>query len=190
MVGAYAVMGYIVTIYYLTVEGIANGMQPLASYHFGARNYDHIRKLLRLAMGMPYWEGWRLCWCSIFSLSRRLRYLTPATANLIAGAQMGIKLHLFAMYLDGFLVVSAAYYQSTNRGGKAMFITVGNMSIMLPFLFILPQFFGLTGVWIALPISNIVLSTVVGIMLWRDVNKWANLPKFPMHEKANKKGCG
>ena len=84
---------------------------------------------------------------------------------------MGIKLHLFAMYLDGFLVVSAAYYQSTNRGGKAMFITVGNMSIMLPFLFILPQFFGLTGVWIALPISNIVLSTVVGIMLWRDVNK-------------------
>ncbi len=42
---------------------------------------------------------------------------------------------------------------------------------MLPFLFILPQFFGLTGVWIALPISNIVLSTVVGIMLWRDVNK-------------------
>lgn len=55
---------------------------------------------------------------------------------------MGIKLHLFAMYLDGFLVVSAAYYQSTNRGGKAMFITVGNMSIMLPFLFILPQFLG------------------------------------------------
>jgi len=92
-------------------------------------------------------------------------------SELMAGAQMGIKLHLFAMYLDGFLVVSAAYYQSTNRGGKAMFITVGNMSIMLPFLFILPKFFGLSGVWIALPISNIVLSTGVAIMLWRDVRK-------------------
>lgn len=81
MVGAYAVMGYIVTIYYLTVEGIANGMQPLASYHFGARNYDHIRKLLRLAMGIAVLGGMRLCWCSTSSLSRRLRYLTPATAN-------------------------------------------------------------------------------------------------------------
>lgn len=38
-----------------------------------------------------------------------------------------------------------------------------------------------------LTISNIVLSTVVGIMLWRDVNKMGNLPKFPMHEKAKEK---
>ncbi|MGL4829091.1 MAG: MATE family efflux transporter, partial [Vibrio sp.] len=97
--------------------------------------------------------------------------------ELMAGAQMGIKLHLFAMYLDGFLVVSAAYYQSTNRGGKAMFITVGNMSIMLPFLFILPKFFGLSGVWIALPISNIVLSSGVTIMLWRDVRKMGKAPQ-------------
>ncbi|BCK21800.1 multidrug efflux pump VmrA [Vibrio cholerae] len=171
MVGAYAVMGYIVTIYYLTVEGIANGMQPLASYHFGARNYDHIRKLLRLAMGIAVLGGMAFVLVLNLFPEQAIAIFNSSDSELIAGAQMGIKLHLFAMYLDGFLVVSAAYYQSTNRGGKAMFITVGNMSIMLPFLFILPQFFGLTGVWIALPISNIVLSTVVGIMLWRDVNK-------------------
>ncbi|MCX9564359.1 sodium-coupled multidrug efflux MATE transporter VcrM, partial [Vibrio cholerae] len=140
-------------------------------YHFGARNYDHIRKLLRLAMGIAVLGGMAFVLVLNLFPEQAIAIFNSSDSELIAGAQMGIKLHLFAMYLDGFLVVSAAYYQSTNRGGKAMFITVGNMSIMLPFLFILPQFFGLTGVWIALPISNIVLSTVVGIMLWRDVNK-------------------
>ncbi|WP_081017874.1 MATE family efflux transporter [Vibrio metoecus] len=171
MVGAYAVMGYIVTIYYLTVEGIANGMQPLASYHFGARNYDHIRKLLRLAMGIAVLGGMMFVVVLNLFPEQAIAIFNSTDSDLMSGAKMGIKLHLFAMYLDGFLVVSAAYYQSTNRGGKAMFITVGNMSIMLPFLFVLPQFFGLNGVWIALPISNIVLSTGVAIMLWRDVRK-------------------
>lgn len=169
MVGAYAVMGYIVTIYYLTVEGVANGMQPLASYHFGARNYENIRKLLRLAMGIAVLGGIMFVMLLNMFPEQAIAIFNSSDSELMAGAQIGIKLHLFAMYLDGFLVVSAAYYQSTNRGGKATFITVGNMSIMLPFLFILPQFFGLNGVWVALPISNIVLSTVVAIMLWRDV---------------------
>ncbi|MBF4426334.1 MATE family efflux transporter, partial [Vibrio anguillarum] len=50
LVGAYAILGYIVTVYYLTAEGIANGMQPLASFNYGARNYSNIRKLLKIAM--------------------------------------------------------------------------------------------------------------------------------------------
>ncbi|MGL6171111.1 MAG: MATE family efflux transporter [Vibrio sp.] len=174
MVGAYAVMGYIVTIYYLTVEGIANGMQPLASYHFGARNYGHIRQLLRLAMSIAVLGGMLFVMLLNLFPEQAIAIFNSSDRELMAGAQMGIKLHLFAMYLDGFLVVSAAYYQSINRGGKAMFITLGNMSIMLPFLLILPLFFGLTGVWIALPISNIVLATVVAIMLWRDVQRLGN----------------
>ncbi|MBO0217212.1 MATE family efflux transporter, partial [Vibrio sp. Vb2880] len=48
--GAYAILGYIVTVYYLIAEGIANGMQPLVSFNHGARNQENIRKLLMVAM--------------------------------------------------------------------------------------------------------------------------------------------
>lgn len=57
MVGAYAILGYIVTVYYLTVEGIANGMQPLASFNHGARQYDNIRRLLKVAMSIAVLGG-------------------------------------------------------------------------------------------------------------------------------------
>ena len=61
MVGAYAILGYIVTVYYLTVEGIANGMQPLASFNHGARQYDNIRRLLKVAMSIAVLGGGGVC---------------------------------------------------------------------------------------------------------------------------------
>ena len=81
---------------------------------------------------------------------------------------------MFALFLDGFLVVAAAYYQSVNKGSKAMFVTIGNMVIQLPFLFIMPKLLGVTGIWIAFPLSNIALSLVVMTMLWRDIKKIMN----------------
>jgi Na+-driven multidrug efflux pump len=84
----------------------------------------------------------------------------------------GIQLHLFALALDGFLVVTAAYYQAINSGSKAMFVTMGNMLIQLPFLYIMPKLYGVTGIWLAYPLSNIALSVVVAVMLYNDVKRY------------------
>ncbi|MDF5485586.1 MATE family efflux transporter, partial [Vibrio parahaemolyticus] len=97
-----------------------------------------------------------------------------ADQQLIDSTVIGIRLHMFALFLDGFLVVAAAYYQSVNKGSKAMFVTLGNMLVQLPFLFIMPKLFGVTGIWLAFPLSNIALSLVVISMLWRDVKKLLN----------------
>ncbi|ENN6812397.1 MATE family efflux transporter [Vibrio fluvialis] len=171
MVGAYAILGYIVTVYYLTVEGIANGMQPLASFNHGARQYDNIRRLLKVAMSIAVLGGMVFVLMINLFPEQVIGIFNSNDPRLMEGAVFALKLHMFALFLDGFLVVSAAYYQATNHGGKAMFVTVGNMMVQLPFLYILPKLYGITGVWIAFPLSNIALSCVVGVMLWRDVSR-------------------
>ncbi|WP_315905577.1 MATE family efflux transporter [Vibrio fluvialis] len=171
MVGAYAILGYIVTVYYLTVEGIANGMQPLASFNHGARLYDNIRRLLKVAMSIAVLGGVVFVLMINLFPEQVIGIFNSNDPRLMEGAVFALKLHMFALFLDGFLVVSAAYYQATNHGGKAMFVTVGNMMVQLPFLYILPKLYGITGVWIAFPLSNIALSCVVGVMLWRDVSR-------------------
>ncbi|MBY7828968.1 MATE family efflux transporter [Vibrio fluvialis] len=171
MVGAYAILGYIVTVYYLTVEGIANGMQPLASFNHGARQYDNIRRLLKVAMSIAVLGGVVFVLMINLFPEQVIGIFNSNDPRLMEGAVFALKLHMFALFLDGFLVVSAAYYQAINHGGKAMFVTVGNMMVQLPFLYILPKLYGITGVWIAFPLSNIALSCVVGVMLWRDVSR-------------------
>ncbi|MDF5457015.1 MATE family efflux transporter, partial [Vibrio parahaemolyticus] len=166
--------GYIVTVYYLIAEGIANGMQPLVSFNHGARNQDNIRKLLKVAMGTSVLGGVAFVVLMNLFPYELVAVFNNADQQLIDSTVIGIRLHMFALFLDGFLVVAAAYYQSVNKGSKAMFVTLGNMLVQLPFLFIMPKLFGVTGIWLAFPLSNIALSLVVISMLWRDVKKLLN----------------
>lgn len=172
MIGAYAILGYIVTVYYLTAEGIANGMQPLVSYNHGAGNQSNIRKLLKVAMFSSVLVGIVfIVWLNLFP-REFVAVFNSGDELLIDYTVMGIRLHMFALALDGFLVVAGAYYQAINKGSKAMFVMVGNMLIQLPFLYVMPKLFGVPGIWIAYPLSNIALSIVVGYMLLKDVRRY------------------
>ncbi|KAB0290503.1 MATE family efflux transporter [Vibrio fortis] len=171
MIGAYAILGYIVTVYYLTAEGIANGMQPLVSYNHGAKRHDNIRQLLKIAMVSSVSVG--MVFIVLLNIFPRefVSVFNSEDPQLVEYTVLGIRLHMFALALDGFLVVAGAYYQAVNKGSKAMFVTVGNMLIQLPFLYIMPKLFGVPGIWIAYPLSNIALSVVVIMMLVKDVKK-------------------
>ncbi|WP_234495249.1 MATE family efflux transporter [Vibrio maritimus] len=171
LVGAYAILGYIVAFYYLIAEGIANAMQPLLSYNYGARREDNMRKLFNVAMLSSVVGG-----AAFIGLLNLFPYQAVSVFNssepqLIEHTVMGIRLHLFSMFLDGFLVVAAAYYQAISYSRKALFVTLGNMLIQLPFLYVMPKLWGVTGVWIAYPLSNVALSLVVGVIIWRDIRK-------------------
>jgi Na+-driven multidrug efflux pump len=171
VLAAYAILGYVVTFYYLTVEGIANGMQPLASYNFGAKQFGNIRKLLMIAMFLSVILG-IIVIALLHLFPGEIVNIFNRDGDQVRGYVLqGISLHLFALFLDGFLVVCAAYYQSINSGKKAMFITLGNIIIQPPFLFLLPKWFGLTGVWLAFPLSNITIALFVGWMLFKDVRR-------------------
>jgi putative MATE family efflux protein len=171
LIGAYAILGYIVTVYYLTAEGVANGMQPLVSYNHGAGNQQNIRTLLRVAMTTSVVLGVLFVVVLNAFPYQFVSIFNSEDQALFDGAVMGIRLHMFALFLDGFLVVAGAYYQAINKGSKAMFVTIGNMLIQLPFLYIMPKIWGVTGIWLAFPLSNIALSCVVGGMLWKEVKR-------------------
>ncbi|MGR5118577.1 MATE family efflux transporter [Vibrio astriarenae] len=171
LIGAYAILGYIVTVYYLTAEGVANGMQPLVSYNHGAGNQQNIRTLLRVAMTTSVVLGVLFVVVLNAFPYQFVSIFNSEDQALLDGAVMGIRLHMFALFLDGFLVVAGAYYQAINKGSKAMFVTIGNMLIQLPFLYIMPKIWGVTGIWLAFPLSNIALSCVVGWMLWKEVKR-------------------
>ncbi|MDA0119120.1 MATE family efflux transporter [Vibrio sp. T11.5] len=176
LIGAYAILGYIVTVYYLIAEGIANGMQPLVSYNHGARHQINIRKLIKVAMvssvviGMVF-----VLLLNLFPLEF-VSVFNSSDTQLIDNTILGIRLHMFALALDGFLVVAGAYYQAINKGSKAMFVTVGNMLIQLPFLYIMPKLIGVPGIWIAYPLSNIALSIIVVMMLLKDIQRYSTQP--------------
>ncbi|WP_051303185.1 MATE family efflux transporter [Psychromonas aquimarina] len=170
-VGAFAIVGYLMTLYYLLAEGLAEGMQPPVSYYHGAEQYQNIKRIVLLAVKVVVASG--LVWLLVLNLfpDVLISLFNKSNAALTNETITGIRLHLFAMCLDGFIVLASVYFMAVGKGVKALTISVSNMLIQLPFLYFLPQWLGVSGVWLALPLSNIALFIIVAPLVWQDVHK-------------------
>ncbi|MBY5944274.1 MATE family efflux transporter [Photobacterium rosenbergii] len=170
-VGAFAIVGYLMTMYYLLAEGIASGMQPPVSYYYGAGHGKKIRATLILASKVVVLTGiTSVIFLNLFpnTLVGLFNNSDPALATETVN---GLRLHLFAMFLDGFIALASVYFMSVNQGGKALGISAGNMLVQLPFLYFLPQWLGVNGVWLSVPLSNILLAVIVVPLVWKDIQK-------------------
>ncbi|SMY35145.1 MATE family efflux transporter [Photobacterium andalusiense] len=170
-VSAFAIVGYMMTLYYLVAEGIAEGMQPPVSYYYGAKQPQNISKTTYLAIKVTIIAG--ISWFALlYSFPQTLIGLfNSANTALTSTAVNGIKLHLFAMFLDGLIVLATVYFMSVDKAGKALTISVSNMLIQLPFLYFLPQWLGVNGVWLSMPLSTILLNLFVLPMVWHDLQQ-------------------
>lgn len=164
---AYAISGYVMSFFYYFAEGVAGGMQPLASYFHGARDRMKIARVLRLALLTGVGGGIVLTALVMAFPAAVAQTFAAGDPVLIAETATGLRLQLWAMFLDGFIILAATWFQSVGQARIATGITVANMGVQLPFLFILPMFLGVQGIWLAMPLSNVALSVVVIWLLWR-----------------------
>jgi len=80
---------------------------------------------------------------------------------------------LLALPFVGFQVVVGNFFQSMGKARIAVLLTLlRQVIILIPLLFILPNFFGLNGIWMAMPISDLCSAIVVVFFL---VNQWKKL---------------
>lgn len=61
-----------------------------------------------------------------------------------------------------------------------MVISISNIVIQLPFLLILPKWFGIDGVWLAMPVSNIALIICIAPMVWNHLKTQKIIKPLPL----------
>lgn len=171
IVGAFAIVGYIATLYYMFSEGVASGAQPLISYNYGAKKYALMKKFTSMMLWVAVGSGViSVAFVNIFT-DQIILIFNSDDAALFEATKTGIRLHLAAMFLDGLIFSVGVFFQSLGLGRKATFITLANMAVQLPFLIVLPKLLGMNGIWLSVPLSNIALSIIVMGMLWSEWKK-------------------
>lgn len=167
-VAAYTIAGYLMVIYYMLAEGMAGGIQPLVSYFQGVGRQDAIKKVFSIALFSVLGSGMLfVILIFIFPHAATRVFIHTVDPLLEAAAVSAVRLHLFAVPLEGFLILVAAYFQAIGKGKKAITITLGNMCIQVPFLFILAPLMGVKGILLVLPVSTIILAIVVAFAFRR-----------------------
>ncbi|MFM5402077.1 MATE family efflux transporter [Aeromonas veronii] len=166
-VAAYGVISYTEAYFYLVFEGIAMGIQPIASFNAGAGHWRRVLRIRNLALGVTL----GIALCAMFPL-----YLWPeAAVYLFAGdnatllpvASLGIWLYFWGLPMEGLLLVGATYFQAINRARIASLLTGGKLVLIGGFLWGFSTLWGVPGVWLALP----TCSSLLVLVMWRAMRR-------------------
>ena len=164
-IGAYGIVNRVVFLFVTFVFDLVQGMQPIIGYNWGARQDDRVFRVLRYG----------IIGATCISLSAFLTgELIPAPVIHIFGAGpeltekavRAFRLIVAAFPLVGAQMVIGNFFQSIGHAGKSIFLSVTRqMLFLIPLLSLLPQWWGLDGVWLSMPISDTISFMAATCML-------------------------
>lgn len=134
-VAAFAIIGYIATLYYFFAEGLTSGMQPPNSYYFGAKQLTKIKQTLNFALKITFYSDIATVIFMFLWPEQVVQLFIKNDTALQQTTQSAMQLHLFTLFLDGFLFVVAMFYVAINNSTKAIMLSASNMLVQLPFLY-------------------------------------------------------
>ncbi|WP_308756787.1 MATE family efflux transporter [uncultured Bacteroides sp.] len=171
-IGAFGIVNRLVFIVVMIVMGLNQGMQPIAGYNFGARQYDRVTRTLKLTI--MYATGVTTFGFIVGMLfSDLVVSIFTSDAELIDLAAKGLRIVVMFFPIIGFQMVTANFFQSIGMASKAIFLSLTRqMVVLLPCLLILPRFFGAAGVWYSMPISDLLASLIAAAMLMWQFRKF------------------
>lgn len=167
-VGAYGIVNRIMMLFGMLVLGFNQGMQPIAGYNYGALKMDRVKSVLKqtiLYASLVMTTGFLI----VELFPELVARMFTTDAELLSISEKGLRI-VFAMApVVGFQMVVSNFFQSIGHASKAVFLSsTRQLLFLVPLLVILPHFFGVIGVWLSLPISDVLSSVLAAVVLFRD----------------------
>lgn len=163
-IGAYSIVNSLTFVFVMVVLGFNQAMQPIAGYNFGAGQPARVLQTLKMTLfygtvvttlGFIVGEFMTDSCISIFTNDKELAQI----------ASTGMKLNFLVFPFVGSQIVTSNFFQSIGMPGKSIIMSLSRQVIILiPCLLILPNFYGINGVWYSLPLSD-AISVIIGFSL-------------------------
>lgn len=164
-VAIYTVATYINCFLVNTCMGIAQGLQPLIGYHYGANKLERMRKLLYITIGVCIIGG-ILVYISIVLYGREMISIFGISAESLDFAYGKILLYCIGSPVIGTIFTMSGYFQATGKNIYANIVSIGR-GFVFQFIFtlLLPPFIGVTGVFLSLPLAELITLIILGCIL-------------------------
>ncbi len=159
-VGAYGIGNSLVFIFVMITMGLNQGMQPIAGFNYGAKHYSRMMKVVNItaiAATVTMTIGWIVCQ---FFPELCVRLFT-SDQELIDISVRGLRINALVLPIIGYQMVITNFFQSIGKAKISIFLSLSRQLLFLiPLVIILPNFYGVDGVWAALPASDFIAAFV------------------------------
>ena len=174
-IGAYGITNRFGFMFIMICMGLNQGMQPIAGYNYGARQYSRVKEV--------FWKTARLA-VLVTTICFVIGVFFPQLAvgiftrdpELSSLSSRALRITMLVFPIVGFQMISTNFFQSLGMVKKSVILSLSRQILfLLPLLYALPKWYGADGVWASFPISD-VLATILSIyMLGRLFRKFNRL---------------
>lgn len=164
-IGAMTTISSVALMCLMPIFGLNQGAQPIIGYNYGAKKKERYKKAYLLSLKVA---------TIILTVAFIIVQVFPTVIigffnkdpELMSISIKGIRIYLLTLPIIGIAITGSNFMQSIGKAKESMFISLLRQVILLiPLILILPRTFGLDGIWIAQPISDITATIVTAIIL-------------------------
>lgn len=171
-VGAYGIANRMMFFFVMVVIGINQGMQPIAGFNFGAKHYTRLNQVLKYAITIA--TGiWIVGFIVCVLLATPVASAFTNDEELLKEAAHALRVMNLVVPIIGFQMITIGFFQSIGKAGISIFLSLTRQLLFLvPLLLILPNFFGLEGIWYSVPIADGTSAITAAIVLIYHMRKF------------------
>ena len=157
-VGAMTILTSVMQFAMLPLQGIAQGSQPIASYNYGAKNADRVKKTFRLLV-ITCLTYSTLLWAAVQIIPKVFVSIFTSDAKLVAFTAPMLKIYLGGLFLFGIQIACQITFTSLGKAVNSIIVAVvRKFVLLLPLIYIMPHVVSnpTIGVYMAEPIADII----------------------------------
>ena len=156
-IGVMTVTNSVREIFSLPVNGLAGGAQPVISFNYGAKAYNRVREAIKInaVIGVIYTM---LSWLLVLMIPKFwFRIFSDDMQLMEYGVQL-LRIYFFGFVFMALQFAGQTAFQALGDAKHAIFFSLLRKAfIVVPLTLLLPAMgFGVKGVFLAEPISNII----------------------------------
>lgn len=183
-IGAMAAINAIVMLVLMPIFGINQGAQPIIGYNYGAKLYNRSKTTSILAIASA---------TVILIIGFVIIRLAPSAfvsmfdgeGTLMDVAVPGIKLYTLSLPIIAIPIMGSNYFQAIGKAKLATCLSLlRQVIILIPVIMVSSRIGGLEGTWLAQPISDVICSFIIGIIIIREFRSYDKVSNVAAVQEA------
>ena len=168
-VGAMTILSASMQFTFLPLSGLTQGAQPIMSYNYGAGNKERMKNTFKyLCVSTVTYST--LFWLFIMIVPQLFSRLFTNDKAIIDMATQGLRIYMGGAFMLGVQIACQQTFIALGNAKTSLFLALlRKVFLLIPLVLILPKFLsnGVSAVFLAEPISDIIAAIVTGTLFYR-----------------------
>ena len=170
-VAAFTILGFAVYGYNMITIGFGQGLSPIVSVLWGKNEREEARNMRKLASLILFVLG-SITALVFFILGKNFASLFGAGKECALNVSRGFKIFSLTFVFMGYDVIASMYLTSIGDAlSSAIVSALRGLVLLLIFTFLFPYLWGMDGVWVVSPATEVLTVIVAIFLIKKEKNK-------------------